>query len=358
MRILHTADIHLNAEKPYTLAAIKEILEQAEKHNVDMVTIGGDMFDSEKDASILRTRIRSLFNRYTTQIVIIPGNHDKEAFQEYFDYGNNVKTLRTRPIETIDVGNISICGLPFVSKPTPEIFRELKKVTRNTKTNILLLHCTLNGCSRRGQEGNETEQSYCPVSKKFLASLGFQYILAGHIHQVPDAFRLLRLETDKFFIYPGSPASLTRKEIGPRYVILIDTTKKKIKKLELATFHYDELNLQITPGKEYSRLEELEKWLKYKSSKNCKVYICISGFGEIDEHDFANRLNSIIREFMPDWLRQNQIENNYSYMGNVLDHKIFRSFKSIFGKSDTAEKKRLEQFVIEIFSSLITEGKI
>ena len=63
-RLLHTADVHLRADAPERLDALRECLVLAESTAVDVVTIGGDLFDSPEDAEALRPTLRNeLFAR-------------------------------------------------------------------------------------------------------------------------------------------------------------------------------------------------------------------------------------------------------------------------------------------------------
>ena len=59
MKIIHTSDLHLDPERPETLNALGYILETCRTHSVNMLTIGGDLFDSARDY------ILNLRERYT-----------------------------------------------------------------------------------------------------------------------------------------------------------------------------------------------------------------------------------------------------------------------------------------------------
>jgi hypothetical protein len=63
------------------------------------------------------------------------------------------------------------------------------------------------------------------------------------------------------FVYPGSPASVTRKETGPRNVALIDTAAEQLNFHRLDAFHYDTLDVVVTPGEEEGILDEISEWI-------------------------------------------------------------------------------------------------
>ena len=49
MKIFHTSDLHLSEKKKGTIHTLEYILEIAKSIGVDLVTIGGDFFDSDRD---------------------------------------------------------------------------------------------------------------------------------------------------------------------------------------------------------------------------------------------------------------------------------------------------------------------
>jgi DNA repair exonuclease SbcCD nuclease subunit len=52
-RALHTADVHLHGERPARRDALEAVLSLAAERDVDVVTIGGDLFDRPDDVESL-----------------------------------------------------------------------------------------------------------------------------------------------------------------------------------------------------------------------------------------------------------------------------------------------------------------
>jgi len=44
VKILHNADVYLKQDDPQTVDALEKVLEKAEELEVDLLTIGGDLF--------------------------------------------------------------------------------------------------------------------------------------------------------------------------------------------------------------------------------------------------------------------------------------------------------------------------
>ncbi|RLC75527.1 MAG: DNA repair exonuclease, partial [Chloroflexi bacterium] len=54
MRIVHTSDLHLGGKNPKSIDALKAVLRVAESQEAELLTLGGDIFDSPADANTLR----------------------------------------------------------------------------------------------------------------------------------------------------------------------------------------------------------------------------------------------------------------------------------------------------------------
>lgn len=81
MRIIHTADLHIGANRSYPnylerqCAAVQEIMELAE--DVDLLIIAGDLTDHAQPHHEERAIISELFHRCPCPIVAITGTHDR-----------------------------------------------------------------------------------------------------------------------------------------------------------------------------------------------------------------------------------------------------------------------------------------
>lgn len=220
MKILHTADLHLSNQKKQTVTALETILNLANELDVDLITISGDIFDSPEDADNLRPKLRTLLSNLDFPIISIPGNHDEDCYNDDLDFGSNFKIQTKRPLEVLQYDDVTIVAFPYVSKKNSELLSKLRKAKIDGTKNILLIHCTLDSGYSTFDMGNEGEGQYFPIKSSTLAELGYNYILAGHFHSNRTK---KRLENGGYFVYPGSPCSITKKETGKRSVFLLDT---------------------------------------------------------------------------------------------------------------------------------------
>jgi DNA repair exonuclease SbcCD nuclease subunit len=341
----------LSRKNSRTLDGLREVLNVARKNKVDVVTISGDLFESEEDAEALRPELRTkLFSGNEFQIIAIPGNHDREAYRKNLDFGSDLRILTKLPIDAVKQERVNIVGVPFVEKPPEELVASLREAKEKKLVNILLLHCTLDISYALADLGEEEEKEYFPIDSYTLSGLGFDYVLAGHFHA---DFVKKDLGEGRLFVYPGSPISLNWKHLGRRKVALLDTEKRDVKEILINSFYYDKLEVQIRPGFENQRLQQITKWVESHANEPCELKITVTGHGEMSESEFGELLNNSARSA--------QIEGNtYRNVEDVLRHPIYHDFKQLLQKRENLTEKRedIDYRAIEVLSQLKAARKI
>lgn len=221
------------------------------------------------------------------------------------------------------------------------------KEKSSDRTQILLLHCTLDIGFQSGAVGEE-ENKYFPVTKATLSDLDFDHVLAGHIHSTD---REVPLDNGGTFIYPGSPVSHSTKETGQRKVVLIDTETNSISSISLSTFYYDSYSKRVNPGKEDEVLEEISEWVDRRADDNCELTIRVDGFINKDEDKFYGELTDAAGPVDPD--------DNTRSVSHVLNHPLYERFKEkIEEKENLENEKAVKTRVIEVLSQLIAQNKV
>lgn len=351
VRLLHTADVHLSPEYPERQAALEELLSLAEEQDTDLVTIGGDLFDSAVDAEELRADLRQLFSDRPYPILTIPGNHDEEAFREDLFFGEDFQPAVTEPFEhvTIDEADVRITCLPYTQRPTDDLLVAFKEREPFDGTEILLLHCSLEAPFSDRVVGEEQEQRYFPVSKATLAEFDFDYYLAGHYHSP----HRVELRNESTFVYPGTPASVTRSETGPRNVAILDTEEDQLSLHSIETFHYDHLEVEIVPGEEEGVLEEIEEWADTRAERNVEASITVTGHITMDEAAFNDALEDASRDI--------PVSNQTSLVDRVVTHPLYQSFEAKLEErefEDEALEDEIRDRTLRVFSELVSGGRL
>ncbi|MFB6203916.1 MAG: exonuclease SbcCD subunit D [Candidatus Nanohaloarchaea archaeon] len=340
MRILHTADVHLSTDHPERTEALEEVLKKAEKEDADLLTISGDLFDSPEDAEKMRPRVRELFSGNSFPVVAIPGNHDSEVYRDSKNFGEDIDVLVDQPLDSEEVEEESFTGVPFRSEMDEELFSALKQ----DGSDVLLLHCTIDGGFHSDDCGDEN--LYFPVDRSTLSELDYSFILAGHIH---SRDREIALENGTF-IYPGSPVSVSSSEEGKRHAVLVDTEDESVSPVELDSFYHDSFRRTISPGEAGEVLEELERWVSRREDDRCSPEIVLDGFTEMEEQDFSERLEEATGDFEP--------EDRTRSAAEVMDHPLYRRFTEKMESREAEEGERAREQVIEVLSDLIVSGEV
>lgn len=285
MKILHTSDLHLKNVGDERWQALEEILKLAEDEKVSLLVISGDLFDRHYDAQNLRDKIRPLFSGNEFKIIIIPGNHDKDAFMDY-EFGSDVIVLDEKNYSE-ELDELKIFGMAFKEFTQDEILKNLRRYSKETskeKPNILVFHGELLDVIYRPEDFGEEEKNYMPVKLEYFKGLNFDYILAGHFH---TGFYVNEFEKGKYFVYPGSPVSITKKETGKRKVNLMEIGAPPQEK-EIESFHYEKLEIFLDPLGNDNPLEILKNKLK-ELGKNAQGILRIEGYYNSEVLGFSEK---------------------------------------------------------------------
>jgi DNA repair exonuclease SbcCD nuclease subunit len=276
MKILHTADLHLREYNDSRWLALQEIIGLGKAERIDVLAISGDLFENHGDAQQLRPKIRELFADADCPVLIIPGNHDAKAYPDGVFLGETVTVLRDL-LSPLEINGFYFWGFPYEDLPEEEILKYLNLaagMARPGAVHLLLFHGELLDITgNRALYGEEGRQRYLPVKLSYFARLPWQYVLAGHFH---SNFDVHEFAEDRYFVYPGSPVSITRREIGRRKVNLFETGKPPSARA-LETFYYDKLEIRLNPLEQEDPLPMISAKLK-NLPENVKLLLEISGY--------------------------------------------------------------------------------
>lgn len=308
--LLHTADIHLRANDDERWRGLEAVLDIASELAVDVVTIGGDLFDRPKDVDHLRPSLRNhLFTDHDFDILLIPGNHDIEAFRDDLFFGDCCTVVSDEDnfaTWTSETGELAVVALPYQETFTDELAMALRDRDRSAEREALLFHGSLDA-PVGAATGDETAYRYFPVTAEELDSLGFEYVLAGHYHN--PHHRTFASGTE--FAYPGTPVSTTRAETGRRQVVLLEPDSQ-LRFESLDTAHYLDKQLTVTPGEEHACLESVSEWVQSAVSDLATPQLTVDGAVSVPETEFRDELEADIdsRWINHEWVSVETVSNH------------------------------------------------
>lgn len=351
MKILHTADIHIRQQDDERWQAFSEIIQLAESEKVDVLAISGDLFDSDADANKLRPKFREFFSKANFETILIPGNHDANAYVGDIFLGERVTIIRDH-LMPVKIGEVNFWGFPFSDLKSLEVLQRLQEMSAaigEAGINVLLFHGELLDVSGVWENyGAEGLRRYLPVKLEYFHPLRWDYILAGHFH---THFHVNQIDTSKYFVYPGSPVSITRKELGPRKVNLFEIGKPPQSR-QLQTPFFETLEIKLDPFAEIDIKQNIAEQLK-KIPTHARILVSIGGYFDrskigMTEQDLQSAIQKLVGDRAESW----QLE--FQDIHEVLADDLYKTFNLKLGnlKLDSSEKEKIRELTLRAMMEL------
>lgn len=324
MKILHTADLHLQENAARRWEALQELVELACREQVEVLVISGDLFDRQVDAELLRPKLRQILTRGDFTTIIIPGNHDGGAFRSGLYFGDRVKVI-TGLDKPVDTGAALIFGFPYESYTGEQVAYLLQGLAGKLSQdlpNILLYHGELLDAYFSSWEwGDEGEQRYMPVKLSFFQGIPVDYVLAGHFH---SRFAVWDLPEGGYFVYPGSPVAITSREKGRRKANLFKLGEAPGENM-LSTFHLEQINLELEPGGGLDPVAQLAERLS-ETHPAAELLLTVRGF-------INSRLLGVSEQELVDKIKQaagnrlyKEAEFLFQDISGILEDGLYKAF--------------------------------
>jgi len=347
MKILHTADIHLKEYGDDRWKTLQKLIHIAEKKKVDVLAICGDLFDRGVDAEMLRPQIRELFSGHKFKILLISGNHDQDSYRGGLSFGENVQVINDIREPYINQ-NVRIWGIPFEPIGGEKIISKLHCLAgmlSSDKKNILLFHGELlDVFFDRRDFGEEGDERYMPVKLAYFKDLGLDYVLAGHFH---SCFDIRKIDSRGYFVYPGSPVSITKRETGRRKANLFKVGEPP-QEYPLDTPYYEDVVVEFDPLKDQKPLELIKERVAGLPPE-AKLLLTVKGFfnGEIvgiTEEILIKKINKLVEKKSAD-------SSVYLFrdIRIILEDDLLKNFKKKLDKMslDDAQEKKMFDIALQ-----------
>lgn len=264
IRILHTADLHLDAPFPQLgekaaqrqddlLKTFERLLTLAIKNETHLFVVAGDLFDHPRPESALVGRVQAGLKRLADRgivPVLIPGTHDNviapdSVYRRHEFPGALVLQgpLVEEPARLDVQGTpVFLYGFAYRSSLSEGALASMRR-RADEGIHIGLLHG-----SREGSPEWDYRKKDLPFNLALLKELNLDYLALGHYH----AFETLTDEGRLWACYPGSPEGKMFGENGPRHCALVSVAphQAKVEKLPCNTRTLEEKSLDLSgcPG--------------------------------------------------------------------------------------------------------------
>ena len=276
MKIIHTADLHLDSRLETNLDPIKakerkrelllsfeNLVNYAIKNEVDAVLISGDLFDRPKTSAKTKEYILDVIEQASSiEFFLIYGNHDEYIFSEHLVTLPANLHVFSEKWETISLDDVDITGISGqdISEAT---FDNL--VLDKDKINIVMLH------------GDINQSKSIPLN--MLKNRYIDYLALGHYHKYQKG----RLDNRGIWAYPGCLEGRGFDEEGKKgFILLTIDAQIEANFIPFSKRVLHDIRVDIT---------ECENWSDIKKSISLElndipqtdmISICLAGAYDID----------------------------------------------------------------------------
>jgi DNA repair exonuclease SbcCD nuclease subunit len=347
MIVYHTADLHLKAGQEKRLEVLKWLVDKAGQEKAAAFIIAGDLFDSDTDASILRTPVKKILERGTAiTFYLIPGNHDAGSFHPDYDYGRNVVQLTEKPFQVREQSGVRICGIPYQPKDFAACVRDLPP-----GIDILIAHGTLYDRDFIRSVVDDEDAKYMPIMPSDLENVA-RYAALGHIHarSFDKQYRKTRAAN------PGSATALDVKCRTPRIFYRLDLDPERIGLSAVdilpAPYWQDE-GFFVFPGREDKVLSEVRERLAGLDPKRIMPNLIVRGFLGEKGREFHARLKQILDAQASRFSELAFNDQDIKSWDQIINHPTVQKFLRRTEPLEDELKYKIYDLVLPIFSETI-----
>jgi len=198
LRVLHTADVHLDSDgygSPAEQAAHRErgrqtfqrIVDRALTDRVDLLLIAGDLFDHNRVPDETVAFVRAELDRLRQPVLILPGNHDclrPDGIYDRHDFrakGRHVHVIRRREGETIEFPELDVLVWGRAMAEHEPTFSPLTHIPGRDDRRW----CLAMGHGFFFDERQRPDRS-SPIFADEIRDSGWDYLALGHHHVQTD----------------------------------------------------------------------------------------------------------------------------------------------------------------------------
>lgn len=240
MKILHTADVHLdrcftgtgmparmgNIRRQSLRDVFSDTIQRAADWPADILLIAGDLFEHDRVTRDTLAFLMAQFNRIpNTQVFIAPGNHDpclpnSPYITEIWPPNVHIFSRPEWESRVACKGAVTVHGFGF----------DAAHITRNPFGQLWIeearqdqLHIAVAHGSEKSHQPPDKED-YAPFLAQDVAVPGLDYLALGHFHGLQE----IEGDFGTRIFYPGSPEGLSFKEKGLHHFLEIELEDGKL----------------------------------------------------------------------------------------------------------------------------------
>lgn len=285
-RFIHCSDLHLGCGfsgiskndpslgkrlRESVFEALDKIVHTAKKEKADFVIFSGDIFDSENETPLTRSRFAEALAAIKVPCYIAYGNHDaKRRWESSIPLPKNAYVFPEEITHIYAEKNgtrlAEIIGCSFrASSPDADVTENVAK--ESDLFGIGVFHCTVDGAS---------ENNYAPCKLLSLRVKKLDYWALGHIHK-----REILSQTP-YVVYSGNTQGMDPKESGEKgaYLVIVENGKvKDMRFFRTGPVQWQDVECDMTG---MTDLKQLTTAISSQAEKGAMVSLRLTGRTQLD----------------------------------------------------------------------------
>lgn len=348
MKLIHCADLHLDAKmtsnlskekakerKAEILRTFTHMVEYAEANEVRVILIAGDLFDTRCVSALVRNTVReAIVDHPQIDFLYLRGNHDNDNFLTKLDEKPDNLKLFDEAWTSYTYGRVVITGLELTAENSVTAYNSL--VLAYDRYNIVTLHGQMMGYLSGRNAQN--------ISLNDLKNKNIDYLALGHVHE----FHTDKLDGRGIYCYSGCLEGRGFDECGTKGFVVLDidentcTAESQFVSMSARTVY--ELPVDMTgvlsTNEAAKRIEQMINEKHYIASSLVKIVLT----GPLDVECELNM--EYLSELFEDYFYCVKLENRTKLSVNYHDYEKDESLKGEFIRtvleSDLTEKRKTE----------------
>ncbi len=284
MKIIHTADLHLDSKidgipteksrirREEVIASFERLVNFAYQNKVSAIIIAGDMFDTSRVTIKTRERVIGLIKKYSNiDFLYVAGNHDEINFLSDIDeIPNNLKIFNDE-WKSFDYGDLTITGINLTSLNQKTVYDTLNLLKE--KINIVVMHGQV-----VGYKSNEKAEI---ISIPKLKDKNINYLALGHIH----TYSVGKIDERGEYAYSGCLEGRGFDELEQKGFVLLDCENGKVSSefISFSSRNFYEVEYDITNIETvFELINQLKEYLTKNYDSKSLIKVVLKGSHKID----------------------------------------------------------------------------
>ena len=360
MKIIHTADLHLDSSMKANLDGSKakerkdeltlnfsRLCEEAERLDVKAIIIAGDLFDTKSVSKKVALSVLNRIIKYSKiDFYYLRGNHDKESFMALVKSAGEVPAnLHTFE----DRWTSYVLNAPDSKKRIVLYGAELNEGNSSSLCNLLTPELNdINIVTLHGQENEydgKDKTDIVPVS--MLKNKGIDYLALGHVHE----YKVKTLDSRGVYCYSGCLEGRGFDECGDHGFVLLNIDENTGDVIpEFVDFAYRKLHtldVDVTGCENSTEIIDKCSKLLRDAHYGTRDLLKIRLFGDTDENAEINE-EFIASNFKNDYYFvkvKNESKVKVDYMKYANDESLKGWFIRLVNDSDELDEETKGQIV-------------